>query len=312
MTRKPSLIREALELSGVRHRFVNGWETRGSSEFDPVGVTWHATAGSPNSTAQGEVNVILNGSTSAPAPIAQFMAARDGEIWIVAAGRCNHNKVGWAGPNKGLGNKNLFGIEMQNDNRGQAYTVEQLDSVRRFTAALFVLLGQDPRKRLAGHYEHQPYVGRPAGETSTKSDPYGIDMGRERTRVYAEMGELDMPSAEEVAKAVWEHRYGDKYPTMAVMTANLHEQMAGFDSKTGKNTGKGFPDWLDTAKHNDLVKKIDGVMADNDKTQTAVQEIQRQMTAFQEEQTRQADVLNQILDLLTTNGGEPVDPSTDA
>jgi hypothetical protein len=176
-----------LRAAGLRVVEVGGWKTRGSTQFAPVGVTWHATAGSRKATAQGEVNVILTGSDSAPAPIAQLMIWRDGTIYVCAAGRCNHNKVGWAGPNRGLGNTALLGIEMANDNKGEPWPAAQLDAARRATAAIMRRLGADPRKRLAGHYEHQPYAGRPPGETSTKSDPYGVDMTKERPRVAALM-----------------------------------------------------------------------------------------------------------------------------
>lgn len=176
-------LADALRAAGCTVVEVDGWKTRGSDEFDPVGVTWHATAGSRKATAQGEVNVILHGSTSAPPPIAQLMIWRDGTVYVCAAGRCNHNKVGWAGPNKGLGNTRLFGIEMANDNSGEPWPEVQLDAARRATAAVMRRLRADPMKRLAGHYEHQPYKGRPAGETSTKSDPLGVDMAAERKRV---------------------------------------------------------------------------------------------------------------------------------
>jgi hypothetical protein len=178
-------LADELRKAGIKVVEVSGWKTRGSDSFNPVGVTWHATAGSRNSTAQGEVNVILNGSTSAPPPIAQIMLDRDGTAYICAAGRCNHNKTGWAGPNKGLGNTSLIGIEMANDNRGEPWPAVQLEAARRLTAVIFRKLGTDPRKRLAAHFEHQPYAGRPAGEGSTKSDPLGVNMTAARAAVYA-------------------------------------------------------------------------------------------------------------------------------
>lgn len=180
-------LADDLRKAGVKVVEVSGWKTRGSETFNPVGVTWHATAGSRKSTAEGEVRVILNGSNTAPPPIAQIMLDRDGTAYICAAGRCNHNKVGWAGPNKGLGNTSLFGIEMANANDGEPWPEVQLAAARKITAAIFKRLGTDPRKRLAGHYEHQPYKGRPAGETSTKSDPYGVSMTAARAAVYAIM-----------------------------------------------------------------------------------------------------------------------------
>lgn len=191
-----------LRAAGLRVVEVDGWKTRGSEAFDPEGVTWHATAGSRTATAAGEVGVLLHGSTSAPPPIAQLMIWRDGTVYVVAAGRCNHNKVGWSGVNKGLGNTRLLGIEMANDNRGEPWPPVQLDAARRATAAILRKLGVDPMRRLAGHYEHQPAAGRPAGETSTKTDPAGVVMRDERRRVAALMKGDDMPSIEEIRDAV--------------------------------------------------------------------------------------------------------------
>lgn len=167
-----------LRAAGVEVAEVAGWRTRGSEDFDPIGITWHATAGSRNSTAQGEVNVILNGSTSAPPPIAQIMLYRDGVAYVCAAGRCNHNKVGWGGPNEGFGNTELIGIEMANDNRGEPFPAVQIDAARKISAAIFKRLGTSPLRRMAGHFEHQP---------GAKTDPLGVSMGAERSRVYALM-----------------------------------------------------------------------------------------------------------------------------
>jgi hypothetical protein len=186
-------LADELRKAGLAVVEVDGWKTRGSDEFAPEGVTWHATAGSRKATAQGEVHVLLNGSTSAPPPIAQLMIYRDGRVYVVASGRCNHNLVGWAGPNKGLGNTRLLGIEMANDNLGEPWPAAQLDAARRATAAIMRRLGADPMRRLAGHYEHQPAAGHPAGATSFKTDPLGVHMPDERPRVAALMnGEDDM------------------------------------------------------------------------------------------------------------------------
>jgi hypothetical protein len=199
----PRLIWLADEIrkAGLRVIEVDGWKTRGSEDFNPEGITWHATAGSRRSTAMAEVGVLLHGSTTAPPPIAQLMLYRDGTFYVCAAGRCNHNKVGWDGPNKGLGNTRLLGIEMANDNKGEPWPAVQLDAARRGTAAILKRLGVDPMRRLAAHYEHQPYATRPPGEGSTKSDPHGVRMSDERPRVAALMQEDDV-SAQDVIKAL--------------------------------------------------------------------------------------------------------------
>lgn len=161
---------------------VDGWRDRGSDVFTPIGVTWHATAGSRRSTDEGELETLLTGSETAPAPVAQLLLNRQGRFYVVASGRCNHNKVGWAGPNRGLGNTHLLGIECMNDNKGEEWPQVQLNALRLGTAALLEHHAWSAG-RVAGHYEHQPYKGRPAGETSTKSDPAGIIMATERPRL---------------------------------------------------------------------------------------------------------------------------------
>lgn len=272
------MIKRALERSGVPHKFVSGWETRGSDAFSPVGMTWHATAGSATSTAQAEVNVLLTGSATAPAPIAQFMAARDGVLWVVAAGKCNHNKVGWDGPNEGLGNTNLWGIEIHNDNRGQAYPAAQLKTVRRFTAALFEQMKADPRRRLAGHYEHQPYATRPAGEGSTKSDPYGIKMVDERALVYKIMREeLGMDPKEFVSE---------------LLNTELGDPMtAGESHKVGDYIRYNR---LDTRR--EIETALTKILTDADKTQSAIEALAAQLA--------------EIKALLTESDDDGVEPGT--
>lgn len=192
-------LADVLRQAGCTVVEVDGWRTRGSDDFHPEGMTWHATAGSRTASAMAEVGVILHGSTSAPPPIAQLMLARDGTFYVCAAGRCNHNKTGWDGPNKGLGNTRLLGLEMANDNRGEPWPAAQLDAARRGTAAILRRLNVDPMRRLAAHYEHQPYATRPPGEGSTKSDPHGVDMRLERPRVAALMNGDDMSARDVIA-----------------------------------------------------------------------------------------------------------------
>lgn len=152
----PSVLREA----GLTVHEVAGWRTRGSDTYGPVrGITCHATAGSRNSTDAGEIRVLLNGSETAPPPIAQLYLGRQGHWWVVASGLCFHNKVGWAGPNEGFGNDSLLGIEAANDNRGEPWPDVQYDSYVRGVAALVEHKASGfnvTLARVAGHKEHQP------------------------------------------------------------------------------------------------------------------------------------------------------------
>ena len=159
-------LADVLRDAGLRVVEVAGWRTRGADTFGPVrGITCHHTAGSRNSTDEGEIRTLLKGSVSAPPPIAQLYLSRSGTWHVVAAGLCYHNKVGWAGPNEGYGNDALLGIEAQHSGSGESWTDVQYDSYVRGVAALVRhrASGWSPAVgRIAGHKEHQP---------GAKSDP---------------------------------------------------------------------------------------------------------------------------------------------
>ncbi|MDQ7903940.1 N-acetylmuramoyl-L-alanine amidase [Phytohabitans sp. ZYX-F-186] len=163
-------LAQVLRDAGLTVHEVPGWKTRGGSLGTIRGITCHATAGSADSTDSGEIHTLLHGSATAPPPIAQLYLSRTGDWHVVASGKCNHNKVGWAGPNRGFGNSVLLGIEAQHSNRdGEEWTERQYASYVRGVAALARRL-DIPVSRIAGHKEHQPKPA-PKGEKSTKTDP---------------------------------------------------------------------------------------------------------------------------------------------
>jgi hypothetical protein len=178
-------LAQVLRDAGLTVHEVGGWKTRGKSLGPIQGITCHATAGSRTSTDSGELNTILHGSETAPPPIAQLYLSRTGDWHVVASGKCIHNRVGWAGPNKGLGNSSLLGIEAQHDNREEPWTERQYESYVRGVAALARRLDV-PIHRIAGHKEHQPGPPRP-GRKSTKTDPT-FDMEKFRGDVRKVLG----------------------------------------------------------------------------------------------------------------------------
>lgn len=193
---------EVLRAAGLTVREVDGWRTRGSDHWGPIrGIICHATAGSRTSTDAGEISVLVNGSATAPGPIAQLYLSRSGTWYVVASGLCYHSLWGWAGPNKDNSNSTLLGIEAQHDNRDEPWAQAQYQSYVTGTAALVRKLGI-PVARVAGHKEHQPWPP-PAGQTSTKSDPT-FDMTVFRARVSAALTtkEADMPLTDEDVKRV--------------------------------------------------------------------------------------------------------------
>lgn len=167
----PEVLREA----GLTVHEQSGWKTRGSEDFDPRGIICHETRGSLTSTDAGEIGVLLNGSATAPPPIAQLYLSRSGEWWVIASGLCNHVLTGWAGPFEGHGNRSLLGIEAQHS-KDEPWTDRQYRSYVAGVAAIRRRTGWG----IAGHKEHQP--GGYSGHTSIKTDP-GFDMARFRQAV---------------------------------------------------------------------------------------------------------------------------------
>lgn len=226
-----SVLRDA----GLTVNEVDGWKTRGADTFGPVrGITCHHTAGSRTSSDAGEIRVLLNGSASAPPPIAQLYLSRSGQWWVVAAGACNHNKVGWGGPNQGYGNDALLGIEAQHSGAGEPWTPVQYNSYVRGVAALVrhEASGWDVSvNRVAGHKEHQP---------GAKSDPtFNMDTFRADVRREIENWEDDDMTPEQFRTEV---RAAIRAELPAAIDAIWNEKVnvnVGFRAKD--ETGKTRP-----------------------------------------------------------------------
>jgi hypothetical protein len=172
---------DAMRRHGLNVIEVSGCWGRGGDSFSPVGVIAHATAGSSTARDRDELNVILNGSNTAPPPISQFMLGRDGTWYFVADGRCNHARTGWGGPFDGQGNGNLIGIEGCNNNVNEPW--HSYASYVRGVAVILSWYGWNA-SRVAGHKEHQP---------GDKSDPT-FNMNTFRADVTREIAALQAPA----------------------------------------------------------------------------------------------------------------------
>ncbi|AVT32083.1 MULTISPECIES: N-acetylmuramoyl-L-alanine amidase [unclassified Plantactinospora] len=180
-------LADVLRSAGLTVHEVGGWRSRGSTSFDPHGIMCHETRGSLRSTDAGEIHVLLNGSATAPPPIAQLYLSRTGHWHVIASGRCNHVRVGWAGPFKGVGNSGLVGIEAQHA-LGEPWTERQYESYVRGVRALRDRTGWG----IAGHKEHQP-AGY--GHPSVKTDPsFNMNQFRRDVAAASSGGENIMPA----------------------------------------------------------------------------------------------------------------------
>lgn len=163
----PGVLRAA-GLTVIEHA---GWQGRGV-DFNPGGIIVHETQGSKGSSESGEINVLINGHSRLAGPISQAFVGRDGRWHIIAAGRCNHVKVGIAGPFKGVGNSGLMGVELHWTPGDPPQPAQYQAAVRGFAAIIKHTGWRAP----VGHREHQP------GE---KTDPAGFDVNQFRRDVAA-------------------------------------------------------------------------------------------------------------------------------
>ncbi len=121
---------EALYDHGLDVGFVPGWQTRGSSSFNPHGHVVHHDAGSHWTTPPG---ILIAGRSDLPGPLCNFALGRDGKVWMVAAGRANHSGLGgWRGL---VGNSAVWGTEANNAGTGETWPDVQIDAFARLCAA---------------------------------------------------------------------------------------------------------------------------------------------------------------------------------
>lgn len=148
MTRIPS----DLARFGLKVELVPGWQTRGSSSFNPGCVVDHWTAGPRGTTGRPSLNVVVNGRAGLSGPLCNVYLARTGVCVVVAAGRASH---AGAGGFRGLvGNSAAYGIEAESGGDGD-WTPAMIDAYPRLNAALLSGLGRDA-SWVCGHNEWAP------------------------------------------------------------------------------------------------------------------------------------------------------------
>ena len=131
-------IANRLRAQGLKVVEVAGWQTRGSSYFNPKGFVWHHTAGPTKGNAPS-LNICTYGRAGLAGPLCNVFQARDNTIYVVAAGRANHAGTGsWKGVS---GNSNVYGIEIENTgynsgSRSEPWRPDQLDTAAKVAAAL--------------------------------------------------------------------------------------------------------------------------------------------------------------------------------
>ncbi|MBN0039397.1 N-acetylmuramoyl-L-alanine amidase [Cellulosimicrobium cellulans] len=147
ITRLPA----ALAARGLTVELVDGWEVRGSADFDPQGAVCHWTAGARTGD-RPSLKVVRDGRPKLPGPLANVLLARSGVAVVVAAGRANHaGEGGWRGL---TGNRSVWGTEAESAGDGD-WTDAQRWAYPRINAAYCDLSGFGP-DMVCGHNEWAP------------------------------------------------------------------------------------------------------------------------------------------------------------
>lgn len=164
----PDVLRDA----GLTVYEEDGWETRGSSSFNPIGVMWHHTATPPSWSSRKLTDLLVKGRSNLKGPLCHLQLNRDGVFIVIASGRANHAGRGsWPGIR--YGNTQTIGIEAANTGTGEPWPDAQIEAYIRGTAAIVKHLGSSV-DNVVGHKEWAP---------SRKIDPKGIDMDQMRKLV---------------------------------------------------------------------------------------------------------------------------------
>ena len=104
-------IADRLRKYGLKVVEINGWQSRGSSSFNPRGSLDHHTAGSSRGNAPS-LGICINGRAGLSGPLCNVLIGRDNTCYVIAAGRANHAGRGsWNGLS---GNSSVYGIEREN------------------------------------------------------------------------------------------------------------------------------------------------------------------------------------------------------
>lgn len=164
-------LADVLKDAGLPFIEMGGWRSRGGGLSSPQGVVIHDTVTGPNWADSRVADMLAYGERGTPdPPLANLGIDRSGRLWVVAAGRANHNGYGrW-------GNDSI-GIEVFCRGgwagREEPQNAAQQEAGQRASAAILRHLGRSA-DRCQGHRETDP--GR-------KIDPYAVSMNHYRAEV---------------------------------------------------------------------------------------------------------------------------------
>lgn len=253
-TGDPVWLADVLRAEGLKVIEHDGWRERGHDDFlDIRGVLCHHTAGGGTSDWQ----IVQNGRSDLPGPLAQLVLERDGTFRVIAVGVCWHAGRGsWPGWPTNNANYHTIGIEAVNNGVGQDWPAVQLDAYKRGSAAILRRVGRNSND-CVGHKEYS---------SEGKIDPANINLGAFRADVQKI---IDAGPGEGVDDMAWTDTitnfkntklsYKDLFWWMDRNLSDTKDQLVGPDGKGWSMLGKSK---IDPARDNTLVEAIAELRAD--------------------------------------------------
>ncbi|MFI1182621.1 peptidoglycan-binding protein [Streptomyces sp. NPDC020799] len=186
----PDRLLAALRAEGVNVIEYGSWRTRDrgtrGAGWGPInGVIVHHTV---SSGTDSSVELCYDGYAELPGPLCHGVIAKNGDVYLISAGRANHAGVGDGDvlaaviderpapdPSEGTvdGNAHFYGFECVNlGNGSDPWPPEQLDAIERSAAAICRVYGWSAAS-VIGHKEW----------TNQKTDPRGFSMQTMRERI---------------------------------------------------------------------------------------------------------------------------------
>ena len=152
-------LERAVKNAGVKYKKVSGWASRGHGTMGSIqSVICHHTAG-PKSGNSPSLNVVAYGRPGLSGPLAQLFLARDGTVYLVAAGVSYH--AGRVSSSR-YANSHAIGIEAEATGL-DSWPAHQINEYAKLCKALIKEFGLST-SRVRGHKE----VAVPRGR---KPDP---------------------------------------------------------------------------------------------------------------------------------------------
>ena len=162
-----SRLERAVKNAGVKYKKVSGWASRGHGTMGSIKtIVAHHTAG-PLRGNSPSLNVVAYGRPGLSGPLSQLFLARDGTVYLVAAGVSYH-----AGRvrSSSYGNSHSIGIEAENTGlSNDPWPAHQIDAYAKLCKALCKEFGLST-SRVLGHREVCSPVGRKSDPSFSMSD----------------------------------------------------------------------------------------------------------------------------------------------